>query len=99
MSHYDPRTRTIVLAPDDCLYVRFHELAHKEQHETRTVAFVAWAKFRSLRVVGYLLILWLEIDAYRRARRAMEELGCWNDEARESARKSLMSYVTKREPV
>lgn len=97
--HYDPNTRTIVLSPDAALYTRFHELAHKEQHETGAAVFVAYAKLRSLRVVGYFVILWLEIDAYRRARRAMEKLGCWDDEARERARKDLMSYVMKREPV
>lgn len=97
-NHYDARTRQIHLRPDATLYTRFHELAHKEQHETKYCVFMAWLRFGGLRLVDYFLGLWLEIDAYRRARRVMEKLGCWNDEARQRARKCLMNHIRRREP-
>lgn len=96
-NHYDPLTRQIHLRPDATLYSMFHEEAHKDQHETKHRVFMAWLRYRGLRGIGYFLLLWLEIDAYRRARIRLEALGCWDDAARREARKSLLTYFTMRE--
>lgn len=96
-SHYDPRTREIVLSPCASLYCRFHELAHREQHETRAAPFLAWSKCCPIRVLGYFALLWIEWDAYRRARRVMQRLGVWSKEACIEARNTFISYVTQQE--
>lgn len=96
-SFYDPRTRAIHLEPCASLYARFHELAHKEQHEKGAVCFYAWLVLRYFRVVGYLSILWIELDAYLRARRVMLTLGLWNDRACQEAKNNLISYARNKE--
>jgi hypothetical protein len=96
-SWYDPETRTVSIAPNAPLYIRFHEEAHKEQHESGAVCFWLWVRLCRVRVVRYFVSLWVEFDAHRRARKAMERLGLWNQEACNLGRKNLMSYVTLKE--
>lgn len=95
---YDPRTRRIYLRPDASLYSQFHEMAHKEQHERGLAVFWTWFYLRRIRLIGYLVTIWIEFDAYRRARRAMQRIGVWSDEYQNEARKGLMSYVTRKAP-
>jgi hypothetical protein len=96
-NRYDTRTRRIYLAPDATLYARFHELAHKEQHEKMVPAFVAWSIFYRIRLVSYFVTLWIEWDANRRTRLVMERLGLWTDEACKEGEKNLMSYAMRKE--
>ena len=97
-NEYDPRTRSITLRPDASLYAYFHELAHKEQHDTGAIAFELWCRLKRLRVLGHLLLLWVELDALRRARRALRRMGCWTDEAKSEAYRGFMSYIRQEEP-
>jgi len=96
-SLYVPATRTIVLSPDASLYSKFHELAHKEQHDKMVPAFVAWSIFYRVRVLNYFVTLWVEWDAHRRARRDMEKLGVWSEQAGQEGRNNLMSYAMRKE--
>jgi hypothetical protein len=94
---YDPRTGEIHLTSDATLWAKFHELAHKEQHEEMVPAFVAWSIFYRVRLVSYFVTLWVEWEAGRRTRRVMERLGVWNDEACKEGKKNLMSYAMRKE--
>jgi hypothetical protein len=85
-SHYSPRDHKIVLRPDASLYARFHEEAHREQHETSAIVFHFWAHLWFWPVLGRLVTLWIEIDADRRARRVMQKLGVWSVEAAKESR-------------
>lgn len=96
-SHYSPRDRKIVLTPSASLYARFHEEAHREQHETNAVCFQFWAHLWFFPLIGRLVTLWIEIDADRRARRVMHKLGVWTVEAEKEARANLMSYFKRKE--
>lgn len=95
-SNYNPNTRRIFLEPDASLYCRFHELAHKEQHESARWRILFAARF--VRGLTYLATLWLEYDAYRRARKVMEHLGVWSAEAETEARLALRAYKRKESP-
>jgi predicted PhzF superfamily epimerase YddE/YHI9 len=97
-SWYDPTDGKIHLAPDACLYVRFHELAHKEQYEQRALCSRVWGRACRIRFARYFACLWIEFDAHRRARAVMKVLGLWNDEASRTAWGSLVSYLLKRDP-
>jgi len=96
-SSYDPRTGEIHCSPGASLYARFHELAHKDQHENGAACYYAWLALRYFRVVGYLSILWIELDAILRARRVMLTLGLWNDRACQEAKNNLISYARMKE--
>lgn len=96
-NQYRPWDRKIVLRPDASLYARFHEEAHREQHETNSVVFWAWASLHFLRGIGWVVTVWIEWDANRRARRAMEKAGLWTKDAQSEARHSIMSYIKRRE--
>lgn len=98
-SQYDPRTRRITLAPSASLYTQFHELAHQEQHEKQTYAYIAWCLFCRVRLIRHVVTFWIELDAYRRAKVKMIKLGIWNDEACQEAKNNLISYATLKEPV
>ncbi len=95
-SFYDPTTGEIVLHPFATLFTRFHELAHKEQHETRCVFWRIWCFGRWIRGVQWLATLLLELDANRRARRNMIALDLWNPQAETEARQDLRSYFTRK---
>jgi hypothetical protein len=95
-SHYSPVTRQIHLQPCETLYGRFHELAHKEQHEKNTLVFRAWVVGRWIRGVQWIVTVWIEFDAHQRARRAMEKLGLWNDAAKKEGWLNLKTYLTQR---
>lgn len=96
-NHYNPSTGKVALRSDASLYACFHELAHKEQHETLALPYIFWCGLRKLRLVGWLVTVWIEFDAYRRARVRLKRLGHWTDEAEKEARRMLMSYIVKRE--
>jgi hypothetical protein len=96
-SYYQPSTRKIILAPDATAYAKFHELAHKEQHDTMALVFRAWFILRWFKVTNYFATLWIEWDAHCRARAAMMKLGLWNDEARQEGRSNLKSYAMCKE--
>lgn len=96
-SHYNAETRTIVLDEADPIYSRFHELAHQEQDKTNLLIFRLWKMFRRIRVVGWILTLVLEIDAYRRAKTVMQCIGCWTDDDERYARRALLSYFAMKE--
>jgi hypothetical protein len=96
-SYYDVKTGTIVLNPNACLYERFHELAHQEQHKTKLLIFQLWRLFRRIRGVGWILTLAIEIDAYRRAKTVMQCIGCWTDDDERYARRALLSYFAMKE--
>src|SRR6266404_8348783 len=94
---YDPETRQIVLTPDATLWARFHELAHKEQHDKMAFVFRAWTVMRYFRILNYFADLWIELDAHFRAKRVMQVLGVWSDEACQEGRNNLMSYAMRKE--
>jgi hypothetical protein len=96
-SHYSPRDGKIVMAPGASLYARFHEEAHREQHETGATCFWIWRFAWFWPVVGRVVTLWIEIDADRRARKVMHKLGVWTVEAEKEARANLMSYFKRKE--
>jgi hypothetical protein len=96
-SLYDPRTREIKMSPGASLYSRFHELAHKEQHDTMAPVYLAWAIFRQIRFVDWFVTLCIEYDAHRRARRVMQRLEVWSDEACQEGRNNLISYAMRKE--
>jgi hypothetical protein len=95
-NHYNPATREIVLAPSASLYSRFHELAHKDQHESNSTVYIAWVILRRARAINYFVTLWIEFDAYRRTRRVMRRLGLWSDEVRQEARSYLRAYALRK---
>lgn len=94
-SNYNPKTRRINLAPDASLYCRFHELAHKEQHESAKWRICFAARF--VRGFNWIITLLIEYNAYRRARRVMERIGIWSAEAEIEARDALRAYITRKE--
>jgi len=96
-SHYNAESGTIVLSPKACLYERFHELAHQEQHKTRLLIFQLWRLFHRIRGVGWLLTVLIEIDAYRRAKTVMQCIGCWTPDDEQYARRALRSYFVMKE--
>jgi Zn-dependent membrane protease YugP len=49
-----------------------------------------------LRLVGWVVTVWIEFDAYRRARVRLERLGHWTADAEKEARRMLMSYIRPR---
>lgn len=95
ISQYDPNTDTITLRLGASLYERFHEQAHQDQYKSAIWRFLIHA--RGLRFVNYLVTLWIEYDALRRARTVMEKLGIWTDDAEQEARRMFFSYVRRKE--
>jgi hypothetical protein len=95
--YYSPRQRKIVVGADATLYVRFHEEAHREQHETVPFFFWLCVYARPLPFAGRYINLLLELDADRRARRIMRKLGIWSAEADRESRENLRSYFTRKE--
>lgn len=95
VSFYDHHTRRVFVRPDASAYVRFHEEAHKAQHDEKAAAFMAWLILSRIRIVGYFVTIWVEIDAYRRTREVMERLNLWSDEACKEGRKKLMTYIVR----
>lgn len=95
-NHYDPRTGTVQLRADASLYAHFHELAHEEQHKELAWPYLFWCGLRKLRLVGWVVTLWIEFDAYRRARARLERLGHWTADAEKEAHRMLMSYIRPR---
>jgi hypothetical protein len=92
-NHYNPRSGTVTMRPDASLYAHFHELAHKDQHKELAWPYLFWCALRRLRLVGKVVTIWIEYDAYRRARSRLERLGHWTEEAEKEARRMLMSYI------
>ncbi len=97
-NYYDPKTRKVHLAPNATLFSAFHEYAHAEQHEKRTMLFCLWLVLHNLRVLGYVVTVLIEWDANRRAQNAMIANGIWTDEACEQAWEGLKSYLLGRNP-
>lgn len=96
-SHYNIDTGKIFLVPSATLYTRFHEEAHKEQHQTRCAIWRIYWYGRYIRGIAWLVILLIEFDAYRRARRRLERLGAWNAELAAEAHDALLSHVRRNE--
>lgn len=96
-SHYSPRDRKVILAPGASLYSRFHEEAHREQHEQNAFVFWFWARAWFLPLIGRIAVIIIEIDADRRARRVMHKLGVWTAAAEKEARENITSYFTRKE--
>jgi hypothetical protein len=92
-NHYDPRTGKVGLQSDASLYACFHELAHKEQHEKLGLLFSVLCWSRRVRIVGWVINLWIEFDAYRRAKARLKRLECWNQASEKEARSGLLSYL------
>ena len=97
-NYYDPTTRKVFLSPTATLWTVFHEHAHAEQHAKTTFIYILWALFHQIRGIEYLVTILIEWDANRRARNAMIVNGIWTDEARQQARKNLLSYILRRSP-
>ncbi len=97
-NHYDPITRKVMLRPDATLFSAYHEYAHAEQHEKKTVLYILWAIFQNVRILGYLATIAIEWDANRLARNAMIQNGIWTEESRQQAKKGLISYILMRNP-
>jgi Zn-dependent membrane protease YugP len=96
-SHYDPDTRTVVLAPNVTLYEGEHERAHKAQDDENALCFRVWRKVWRLRGLGWLATMWVEFDAYRRTRASLMQTGQWTTTIEKEARQCLQSYVTRKE--
>jgi hypothetical protein len=96
-NYYSPRLRKVVVAADATLYVRFHEEAHREQHETAPVFFWLCIYASLLPRVGHYINILFELDADRRARRIMRKLGLWTSDADRQSRENLMSYFNRKE--
>lgn len=96
ISHYDPATRRVNLTPDASLYVRLHEEAHKIQHETQCLPWIAYVHCNGIRILGYLSRIWVEFDAMRRARNVMKQIGCWNVAASNEASTAFKTYIRRR---
>jgi hypothetical protein len=96
LSWYNCDTGEIVLSPSATLYARFHEEAHKEQHQTKCLFFRLWWYGRWIRGVQWVVTVLIELDAYRRARRNMIRLDLWNAEADTEGRHDISNYFTKR---
>lgn len=96
-SNYDIRTRKVTIAGSASLYERFHEEAHAEQDRESCLPFLVWLHLRQIRLLGYFVTLWVEFDAMRRARRALQKLGLWDQAAAREAKLCLMSYTRRKE--
>ena len=91
---YNPDTGQIVLLPSASLHVRFHEEAHREQHQNQTAIWRVWNYGRWFWPTQWLVTLLIEWDAYRRTRRNMIRLDLWNAAAETEAREILWNYFT-----
>jgi hypothetical protein len=97
ISKYDTRTGMVTCQPGASLYVRFHEEAHREQHQSKSAIWRIWWYGRWIRGVQWVVTLLIEYDAYRRARRALERLGAWTAELETEAWHGLKSYIKRKE--
>jgi Zn-dependent membrane protease YugP len=93
---YDPRTGSVHYEGTS-IYVYFHERAHQAQHEENSLVFRVWNFSRWFKGLAYLGTLWIEVDAYRRARRRLRAIGLWSPEMQNEARQLLKTYLIKGE--
>ena len=91
-SHYDPRTREIVLVGDPPAYVLAHEQAHAAQHARRTWRYLFWQATQALNRFARLL---LELDADRRAVAALRAAGAYDEVNAKASRLVMASYFGK----
>lgn len=91
-SHYDPRTRRIVIVGRPPDYVIEHERAHAAQHKECGLLWLLWRLLRRLPLLGQRLRLRLEIDADRRARAALIASGRWTARNQRAARLVMSTY-------
>jgi hypothetical protein len=89
---YHPATRTVTFTPGASLYTRCHEVAHATQHEGRSGLFLLWLAVFWIPFVRRFAVYLIERDARDRARRIMERMGRWDDEAETEANEKLSAY-------
>jgi hypothetical protein len=91
-SHYDTRTREVVLIGDPPAYVIAHEQAHAAQHAELTRLYRAWRRTHWVPIVGRFFRLLLEFDADDRARAKLISCGQWDAQNQRAARLVMYSY-------
>lgn len=94
---YNPALRQMTLPADATLYDRYHEMAHDVQCHVQCLAFRLWWRFNGIRVLGYLSTVYIEFDAMRRARQALEWARCWTADTRKEGWTKLRSHITRKE--
>lgn len=94
---YDPVLRQMTLPADATLYDRYHEMAHDVQRRIQCFPFRVWWRFNGIRVLGYLATVYVEFDAMRRARQALEWDGDWTEDTRKEGWTKLRSHITRKE--
>lgn len=92
-SAYDPNRRRVLLAANASPYQQAHEMAHRAQHATETLA---WRCHRRMMHAPYLCRftrLWLEWEAARMALAGMRGSRTWTKAAQSEARRELFGYL------
>lgn len=95
-SSYSPE-RGIHMSYKATTYEYFHERAHMVQHRLQCAPWRWWKVFNGIRLIGYLVTIWLEHDAMVRARYAMEWEGRWTRSTKKEASTKFRSYITRKE--
>lgn len=95
-SYYNPILRAVILRDGASKYERYHEEAHQAQHDEKCLCWRVWHSANWVRGIEYLVTLWIEYDAYLRARREMIKNGDWNSETEKEARQGLLSYLKRK---
>jgi len=93
---YDPKKRKIS-GQFLTTYDEFHEIAHQVQHRIGCRAYRFWARFNGIRVMQYFATIFVEYDALRRARHAMQWESKWSGASEKEAFMKLGTYIRRRE--
>lgn len=87
----------MTLSADATLYDRYHETAHDVQRRIQCFPFRAWWKLNGIRLLGYLATVYIEFDAMRRARAALEWDASWTGDMQKEGWTKLMSHIRQKE--